>query len=145
MALPQLHSLDSPVELDRMVENAREASEFLKALAQESRLLILCILAEGERSVGELEEFLAQRQSTVSQQLARLRLERLVTTRREGKTIYYSLASDKARTIFDAIYDVSAPKRPRAKADSACARGVCGRGLGLRASAAPRPPLSPCA
>jgi DNA-binding transcriptional ArsR family regulator len=106
MALPQLHSLDSPVELDRMVENAREASEFLKALAQESRLLILCILAEGERSVGELEEFLAQRQSTVSQQLARLRLERLVTTRREGKTVYYSLASDKARTILDAIYDV---------------------------------------
>ena len=100
MSLPQLQSLDSSVELDRMVENAREASEFLKALAQELRLLIFCILSGGEKSVGELEEFLSQRQSTVSQQLARLRLENLVTTRREGKTIYYSLAGDKVRTIF---------------------------------------------
>ena len=106
MSLPQLQSLDSSVELDRMVENAREASEFLKALAQESRLLIFCILSGGEKSVGELEEFLSQRQSTVSQQLARLRLESLVTTRREGKTIYYSLAGDKVRTILDAVYDV---------------------------------------
>jgi DNA-binding transcriptional ArsR family regulator len=106
MALPQLHTLESSSELDRMVENAREASEFLKALAQESRLLILCILSGGEKSVGELEEFLSQRQSTVSQQLARLRLEGLVTTRRDGKTIYYSLASDEVRTILDAVYKV---------------------------------------
>jgi DNA-binding transcriptional ArsR family regulator len=112
MSPPQTHSLDSSIELDRMVENAREASEFLKALAQESRLLILCILAGGEKSVGELEKFLSQRQSTVSQQLARLRLESLVTTRREGKTIYYSLASDKVRTILDAIYDVFCTQGP---------------------------------
>ena len=103
---PQTHSLDSSIELGRMVENAREASEFLRALAQESRLLILCVLAGGEKSIGELEKFLSQRQSTVSQQLARLRPESLVTSRREGKTIYYSLASDKVRTILDAIHDV---------------------------------------
>ncbi|MGD0641982.1 MAG: metalloregulator ArsR/SmtB family transcription factor [Roseiarcus sp.] len=115
MSLPQLHSPDSSIELDRMVENAREASEFLKALAQESRLLILCILAGGEKSVGELEEFLSQRQSTVSQQLARLRLENLVTTRRDGKTIYYSLAGDKVRTILDAIYDVFCTQKPARK------------------------------
>jgi DNA-binding transcriptional ArsR family regulator len=112
MALPQLRSLESLTELDRMVENAREASEVLKALAQESRLLILCILAGGEKSVGELEQFLAQRQSTVSQQLARLRLEGLVTTRREGKTIYYSLASDNVRTILDALYKVFCTQKP---------------------------------
>lgn len=56
-----------------MMHNSRQASDFLKALSHESRLLILCLLAEGEKSVGELEEFLSQRQSTVSQQLARLR------------------------------------------------------------------------
>ncbi|MGD0184888.1 MAG: metalloregulator ArsR/SmtB family transcription factor [Roseiarcus sp.] len=116
MALPQLHSIESTPELDRMAENAREASEFLKALAQESRLMILCILADGEKSVGELEEFLSQRQSTVSQQLARLRLEGLVTTRREGKTIYYSLASDRVRTILDAVYKVFCRRNPSREA-----------------------------
>ncbi len=94
----------TPTDLDAMVGKAREASEFLKALAQESRLLILCALAGGEKSVGELEAFLSQRQSTVSQQLARLRLENLVAARRDGATIYYSLASDKVRTMLSAIY-----------------------------------------
>jgi DNA-binding transcriptional ArsR family regulator len=110
MALPQVNSPEWPGELDQMVENARDASEFLKALAQESRLLILCILSGGEKSVGELEGFLAQRQSTVSQQLARLRLEGLVTTRREGKTIYYSLAGDNVRTILEALNKIFCPQ-----------------------------------
>jgi DNA-binding transcriptional ArsR family regulator len=91
-------------DLDEMVEKAREASEFLKALSHESRLILLCILSDGERSVGELEEILGERQSTVSQQLARLRLEGLVTTRRDGKTIYYSLASENVRIILQALY-----------------------------------------
>ena len=91
-------------DLDLMVENARAASEFLKALSHESRLLLLCILSEGERSVGELESILGERQSTVSQQLARLRLEGLVETRRDGKTIYYSLASKKVRIVLEALY-----------------------------------------
>jgi DNA-binding transcriptional ArsR family regulator len=68
--------------------------------------MILCILAEGEKSVTELEHLLSLRQPTVSQQLARLRADGLVTTRREGKVIYYSLASDEARVIIGAIYDV---------------------------------------
>jgi DNA-binding transcriptional ArsR family regulator len=93
----------TPTDLDAMVGKAREASEFLKALAQESRLLILCALAGGEKSVGELEAFLSQRQSTVSQQLARLRLEGLVASRRDGATIYYRLASDKARLLLAAL------------------------------------------
>ena len=93
------------VDVGRMAQRAREASEFLKALAHESRLMILCDLLHGEKSVGELEALLARRQSTVSQQLARLRLEGLVSARRDGKTIYYSIASDKARSIISALYD----------------------------------------
>ena len=86
-----------------MAEKAREASDFLKALSHESRLLLLCALSEGECSVGELEAILGERQSTVSQQLARLRLDRLVSTRRDGKTIYYSLADENVRAILDAL------------------------------------------
>ena len=93
-------------DIDRMADNAKRASEFLKALAHESRLMILCILAEGEKSVSQLEDHLGLRQPTVSQQLARLRGDGLVTTRRDGKTIYYSVASDEARTIVGAVYDV---------------------------------------
>mgnify|MGYP001600143609 CR=1 FL=1 len=86
-----------------MAEKAREASDFLKALSHESRLLLLCALSEGECSVGELETLLGERQSTVSQQLARLRLDRLVSTRRDGKTIYYSLADENVRAILEAL------------------------------------------
>jgi DNA-binding transcriptional ArsR family regulator len=100
-------------ELDRMTGSAKRASEFLKALAHESRLMILCILAEGEKSVSELEDILNLRQPTVSQQLARLRADGLVSTRRDGKIIYYSLASDDARTVIGAIYDVFCRKARR--------------------------------
>lgn len=114
MALTRLQTLDASPEIEQMLENARQASDFLKALSHESRLLILCLLSEGEKSVGDLEEFLAQRQSTVSQQLARLRLEGLVTTRREGNTIYYSLASEDVSTVLDSIYKIFCKrKRPR--------------------------------
>lgn len=93
-------------ELDRMVDNVKRASDFLKALAHENRLMMLCLLAEGEMSVSELEQELGLRQPTVSQQLARLRADGLVNTRRDGKTIYYSVASDDTRTIIGAIYEV---------------------------------------
>ena len=93
-------------DVDRMADNAKRAAEFLKALAHESRLMMLCILAEGEKSVSELEDQLGLRQPTVSQQLARLRADGLVTTRRDGKIIYYSIASEDARTIVGALYDV---------------------------------------
>ena len=86
---------------------------FSKALAHESRLMILCILAEGEKSVSQLEDILNLRQPTVSQQLARLRADGLVSTRRDGKIIYYNLASDDARTVIGAIYDVFCRKARR--------------------------------
>jgi len=68
--------------------------------------MILCILSQGEKSVSELEEMLSLRQPTVSQQLARLRADGLVATRRDGKTIFYSLASDEARVVVGAVYEV---------------------------------------
>jgi DNA-binding transcriptional ArsR family regulator len=111
MNLQQLDKNDRSGELERMVGNAKRASDFLKALAHESRLMILCILAEGEKSVSELENLLALRQPTVSQQLARLRADGLVSTRRDGKTIYYNLASDEARVVIGAIYDVFCRKQ----------------------------------
>jgi DNA-binding transcriptional ArsR family regulator len=110
MELQQLDSREHSPELDRMVGNARRAADFLKALAHESRLMILCILAEGEKSVGELEDILNLRQPTVSQQLARLRADGLVSTRRDGKAVYYNLASAEARVVIGAIYDVFCKK-----------------------------------
>lgn len=93
-------------ELKEIMRNARKASDFLKALSHESRLLVLCLLAERERSVSEIEEILSLCQPTVSQQLARLRYDNLVTTRREGKTIYYSLANSDVRELLSVIYDI---------------------------------------
>jgi DNA-binding transcriptional ArsR family regulator len=106
MELSRHESRSRAHDPDRMADNAKRASGFLKALAHESRLMMLCILAEGEQSVSELEQQLGLRQPTVSQQLARLRADGLVSTRRNGKTVYYSLASEEARIVIGAIYDV---------------------------------------
>lgn len=89
-----------------MLSNARRAADVLKALGHESRLLILCLLAERERSVAELEELLAMRQPAVSQQLARLRADRLVVARRDGKAIYYSIATPEIYKIISTLYDL---------------------------------------
>lgn len=89
-----------------MVAQAQAASSFLKALAHEGRLLILCYLSSGEKSVTELETLLGSRQAAVSQQLARLRLEGLVNCRREGKAIYYSLGDPKAARMIALVYDM---------------------------------------
>ena len=93
-------------DLKRMMKSAQEASDFLKGLANENRLLLLCLLAEGEKSVTELETMLDLRQPTVSQQLARLRADKLVEARRDGKAIYYSLASEEARQVIGLLYDL---------------------------------------
>ena len=93
-------------EPQAMAANALRASDFLKALANPHRLLILCHLAEGEMSVGELEQLLKLRQPTLSQQLARLREDALVDTRRAGKMIYYRLASNEARQVIELLYEL---------------------------------------
>ena len=94
------------LDLDLLLANAHEASEFLKALSHEVRLLILCFLYEGEKSVSEIEKMLKLRQPAVSQQLARLRADGLVDTRRNGKNIYYSLARTEVRDVIQVLHDV---------------------------------------
>lgn len=93
-------------DLDRMAASAARAAGFLKSLSHEQRLMILCHLASGEKSVSELEEALGARQAAVSQQLARLRHEGLVSTRREGKTIYYYLADEKSQRLIGLLYEM---------------------------------------
>ena len=112
MALPVFDENLSDDTLDLMLENAREASDFLKAISHEGRLMILCYLTTGEKSVTELETLLSARQAAVSQQLSRLRLEGLVTPRRDGKTIYYSLTDDRPRQIMEVVYDLFCRKTP---------------------------------
>lgn len=101
----------APESLDTMLGNAREAADFLKAISHEGRLMILCHLSSGEKSVTELEELLSARQAAVSQQLSRLRVEGLVTPRREGKAIYYRLTDRRAIMMVDMIYKLFC-KRP---------------------------------
>ncbi|MFM7656822.1 MAG: ArsR/SmtB family transcription factor [Paracoccaceae bacterium] len=91
---------------EEMASRAAEAATFLKALSHEGRLMILCHLSSGEKSVTELEDRLGARQAAVSQQLARLRSEGLVTTRRDGKAIYYSIKDPKAGAIMELVYDM---------------------------------------
>jgi len=111
MGLPVIDDRICADDLEKMMESATEASNFLKAISHEGRLMILCHLATGEKSVTELEDLLSARQAAVSQQLARLRLEGLVTPRRDGKTIFYRLTDDKPRQIIDLVYDMFCAKK----------------------------------
>jgi len=104
--LPVFTSSISDAEMDQFVENATTASNFLKAISHEGRLLILCHLVSGEKSVTELEDLLSARQAAVSQQLSRLRLEGLVIPRRDGKAIYYRLADDRPKRILEVVYEL---------------------------------------
>lgn len=92
-------------DLAALQASAAQASALLKALAHGDRLILLCRLAQGEFCVGELEEDLGIRQPTLSQQLGVLRQEGLVATRREGKHVYYSLASDDALAVLTVLHE----------------------------------------
>jgi ArsR family transcriptional regulator, virulence genes transcriptional regulator len=92
------------INTDIMERAADEASALLKALSNRHRLLIVCQLIDSERSVGELAEFLDLRDSTVSQHLALLRRDGLVSARRDAQTIFYSIASEPARDILKTLY-----------------------------------------
>ena len=96
----------SSTEVDALAENAARASEYLKAISHEHRLMILCHLSSGEKSVTELENLLRARQAAVSQQLSRLRQRGLVKTRRDGRTIYYSLADDRATRLIGLMHEL---------------------------------------
>lgn len=111
--------------MDDVVKNVKLASRFIKSLANENRLVILCSLAKGEKNVGELEGILGIRQPTLSQQLARLRADNLVSTRRHSKHIFYRLASWEAeemlgllRELFELGLDPGSKGKPSPKAEA---------------------------
>lgn len=91
------------VDLDDLVGQANEVATFLKALGHDGRLTILCHLHGGAKSVTELENLLSSRQAVVSQQLARLRLEGLVSARRDGQAIYYSILDPKVAAMIETL------------------------------------------
>ena len=93
------------IDLDSMQDAAAAAARLMKALANPDRLMLLCQLSQGERSVGELEASLGIMQPTLSQQLGVLRDEELVQTRREGKHIYYQVRSAPALAVLRVLYD----------------------------------------
>ena len=108
------------IDLDSMRASASRTCGMLKTLSNPDRLLLLCQITQGECCVSELEEALDIHQPTLSQQLSVLRDEGLVTTRREGKRIYYSMASKEALTVMQVLYEQFCGSRPaRAKAGRA--------------------------
>ena len=111
------------LDIDAMISSAHDASSFLKALAHEGRLLILCLLIEEEKSVTEIEEILSLRQPAISQQLARLRADGLVETRREGKNVFYSLARPEIRALIGVLHQTFCV-HPRARSRSVSRRSV---------------------
>ena len=102
---------DATFDLSEMQASAAQAVGLLKVLANPDRLLLLCQLAQGERRVGELESLLGIAQPTLSQQLGVLREEGLVTTRREGKSIVYTIASPPALAVMAVLYEHYCSKR----------------------------------
>lgn len=94
------------IKPERMKAHAGDAARLLKSLAHESRLMILCLLADGERSVGELNADLALSQSALSQHLAVLRADGLVTTRRDAQHVFYSLAGSDATRVIETLHDL---------------------------------------
>ncbi|MGB5491434.1 MAG: metalloregulator ArsR/SmtB family transcription factor [Woeseiaceae bacterium] len=102
-----------------MRAHAADAAGLMKALGNESRLMILCMLAEGECSVSDLNEVIPLSQSALSQQLARLRQQDLVKTRRESQTIFYSLANGPADRVINLLHDIYCGAKECAAKDDA--------------------------
>jgi len=94
------------MDITILQKNANQASTLLKAMSNPHRLMVLCLIAEQERSVGELESIIGLSQSALSQHLARLRRDNLVKTRREAQTIYYSLKGTDAITVIKTLQDL---------------------------------------
>ena len=111
----------TPMSLTAMRVSARQATALMKVLSNDSRLMILCHLRDGEKSVGALEDLVGLGQSALSQHLARLRKDSLVQTRRQAQAIFYRLADDRPGRVIDLLYDIycraqarpARPARPR--------------------------------
>jgi len=98
------------MNIKNFADRALKASELLNMMGNEKRLMILCQLGQGEKSVGELENLIGLKQSAMSQHLAKLRAQKLVQTRRESQTIFYSLASKEVEQLISALYGLYCPK-----------------------------------
>ena len=107
--------VDTVMDIDILRSSADEASRLMKVLSNPDRLLLLCQLALGEKRVGELEELVGIAQPTLSQQLGVLRDEDLVSTRREGKNIYYQIDSPQALAVMNVLYEQFCDKPKRKK------------------------------
>jgi len=94
----------------KMAGSADRASTLMKTLGHSGRLMILCNLADGELSVGDLAERLDMSQSSLSQHLARMRSEGLVDSRRESQTVYYRLMEGDARSVIESLYEIYCPQ-----------------------------------
>ena len=107
------------MNLKEMRSKAGLAEALLKAVANKHRLIILCELLGGERSVSDLQKAIGLSQSALSQHLARLREDELVATRRESQTIHYSLASTQVTRLIELLYELfcspEQPAKPRKK------------------------------
>ncbi|MXU64292.1 ArsR/SmtB family transcription factor [Oceanomicrobium pacificus] len=99
-------ALDIQDKAPAMAAQAAEAAEFIKTLGHEGRLMLLCLLSQGERTVSELEAETGARQAIVSQHLARLRQEGFVSTRRDGRQIFYSLADPRVAKLISTLYEI---------------------------------------
>ena len=106
------------MNLKQMREAAPKVSELMKVLSNEHRLMILCQLAEGEKSVGELAELLSVRQAALSQQLALLRKDGMVQTRRQAQNVFYSLAREDVRSLMGFLYETYCGVQERSDDDA---------------------------
>lgn len=118
---------------------AGQASELLKSLANRHRLLIVCQLIDGERSVGEMADFLGIRDSTVSQHLALLRKDGIVMARREGQTIWYSIASGPAPEVLKTLYRIYCGPQPMCEPDAAEPKSAPRKKKGTKSNDRPQP------
>ncbi len=94
------------MDIENIERNVSLAAKLLKSLSNEKRLLVICTLYKGEKSVGELEEIVGLSQSALSQHLAKLRREKIVSTRREAQTIYYSILDDAVTVLLEVLHSL---------------------------------------
>lgn len=106
------------LDIEQMREAAGQATAMLRVMANEDRLMLLCQLTQGEACVSELEQLLGIRQPTLSQQLAILRTEEIVSTRREGKKIFYRVSDARAVSVLATLYDLYCPAPASKRAGS---------------------------
>ncbi len=107
--LAPLRPTDSASDIDPMIAASEQAARLLKAMANPARLRILCLVAEGERPVGEIAQLLGLREPAASQQLAQLRMENLVVARKDAQRVIYRLASSEVERILATLREIYCP------------------------------------